>query len=93
MAIRRIAVEEAFVTPEIMKEWHVVLAGRKVEPGFAKMGETILAATPGNKLMDDRLLDIGAKRIAHMDQVGIDLQILSLTSPGVQVFELSLIHI
>ena len=90
MAIRRIAVEEAFVTPEIMKEWHVVLAGRNVEPGFAKMGETILAATPGNKLMDDRLLDIGAKRIAHMDQVGIDMQILSLTSPGVQVFESSL---
>jgi 2,3-dihydroxybenzoate decarboxylase len=90
MTIRRIAVEEAFVTPEIMAAWHVVLAGRNVEPGFAKMGETILAATPGNKLMDDRLLDIGAKRIAHMDQVGIDLQILSLTSPGVQVFESSL---
>ena len=90
MAIRRIAVEEAFVTPEIMKEWHVVLAGRNVEPGFAKMGETILAATPGNKLMDDRLLDIGAKRIAHMDSIGIDMQILSLTSPGVQVFEASL---
>jgi len=90
MTFRRIAVEEAFVTPEIMAEWHKVLAGRKVEPGFAKMGETILAATPGNKLMDDRLLDIGAKRIAHMDQVGIDMQILSLTSPGVQVFEASL---
>ena len=39
MAIRRIAVEEAFVTPEIMAQWHVVLAGRDVEPGFAKMGE------------------------------------------------------
>jgi len=26
MAIRRIAVEEAFVTPEIMAQWHVVLA-------------------------------------------------------------------
>ncbi len=90
MTFRRIAVEEAFVTPEIMKEWHVVLRGRKVEPGFAKMGETILAETPGNKPMDDRLLDIGAGRIAHMDQVGIDMQILSLTSPGVQVFEAAL---
>jgi 5-carboxyvanillate decarboxylase len=87
MAIRRIAVEEAFVTPEIMAQWYVVLAGKDVEPGFAKMGETILAQTPGNKPLDDRLLDIGAGRIAHMEKVGIDIQVLSLTSPGVQVFD------
>jgi 5-carboxyvanillate decarboxylase len=87
MAVRRIAVEEAFVTPEIMAQWYVVLAGKDVEPGFAKMGETILAQTPANKPLDDRLLDIGAGRIAHMDEIGIDLQVLSLTSPGVQVFE------
>lgn len=86
MAIRRIAVEEAFVTPEIMAQWHVVLASRNVEPGFAKMGETILAQTPANKLLDDRLLDIGADRIAHMDSIGVDMHVLSLTSPGVQVF-------
>ena len=90
MSFRRIAVEEAFVTPEIMKQWHVVLAGSDVEPGFAKMGETILAQTPGNKPLDDRLLDIGAARIAHMDAIGIDMQVLSLTSPGVQVFESAL---
>lgn len=87
MAIRRIAVEEAFVTPDIMAEWQVVLAGRDVEPGFAKMGETILAPTPANKPLDDRLLDIGAGRIAHMDEIGVDMQVLSLTSPGVQVFD------
>ena len=90
MTFRRIAVEEAFVTPEIMAQWYVVLAGRNVEPGFAKMGESILAQTPANKPLDDRLLDIGAARIAHMDQVGIDMQIISLTSPGVQVFEAAL---
>jgi len=86
MAIRRIAVEEAFVTPEIMAQWHVVLSGKDVEPGFAKMGESILAQTPANKPLDDRLLDIGAGRIAHMDEIGVDVQVLSLTSPGVQVF-------
>ena len=90
MAMRRIAVEEAFVTPEIMAQWHVVLAGRDVEPGFAKMGESILAETPANKPLDDRLLDIGAGRIAHMDSIGVDMHVLSLTSPGVQVFEASL---
>ena len=90
MAMRRIAVEEAFVTAEIMAAWQDVLARRDVEPGFAKMGETILAPTPGNKVLDDRLLDIGPGRIAHMDAIGVDMQILSLTSPGVQVFEAAL---
>ncbi|TAJ97467.1 MAG: amidohydrolase [Reyranella sp.] len=87
MNFRRIAVEEAFVTPEIMAEWRKVLAGSDVEPGFAKMGESILAQTPANKPLDDRLLDIGAARLAHMDAIGIDMQVLSLTSPGVQVFD------
>jgi 5-carboxyvanillate decarboxylase len=42
-------VEEAFVTPGIMTQWHVVLAGHDVEPGFAKMGESISPArTPSN---------------------------------------------
>lgn len=81
-----IAVEEAFVTVEIAAEWKKVLAGNNVEPGFAKMGESILAETPGNALLHSRLIDIGPGRIAHMDEVGIDMQVLSLTSPGVQVF-------
>lgn len=90
MTFRRIAVEEAFVTSEIMAEWHKALAGSDVEPGFAKMGESILAQTPANKPLDDRLLDIGAARIAHMDAIGLDMQVISLTSPGVQVFEAAL---
>lgn len=90
MTIRRIAVEEAFVTPEIMAEWQKVLTGPDAEPGFAKMGESILAQTPANKPLDDRLLDIGAARLAHMDAIGLDMQVLSLTSPGVQVFDAAL---
>ncbi|XSC47367.1 amidohydrolase family protein [Bradyrhizobium sp. RDT10] len=88
--MKRIAIEEAFVTAEIAKEWKNVLVRPDVEPGFAKMGESILAETPGNALLHSRLLDIGKGRIAHMDEVGIDMQVLSLTSPGVQVFEAKL---
>ncbi|MBV8698977.1 MAG: amidohydrolase [Bradyrhizobium sp.] len=84
--MKRIAIEEAFVTPEIATEWKKVLGSPDVEPGFAKMGESILADTPGNALLHSRLLDIGNGRIAHMDEIGIDMQVLSLTSPGVQVF-------
>ena len=33
------------------------------------------------------LLDIGEARIRDMDEDGIDMQVLSLVSPGVQVFD------
>ena len=89
MAMRRIAVEEAFVTAEIAREWLAVLARSDVEPGMAKMG-SILTPSPGTASLHKNLLDIGAGRIAHMDAVGIDMQILSLTSPGVQAFDAGL---
>ena len=84
--IKRIAVEEAFVTDDIASEWAKVLAAGDVEPGFRLMGDSILGNSPGARAVHQRLLDIGGERIAHMDATGIDLQILSLTSPGVQVF-------
>lgn len=85
MAFKRIATEEAFVTGDIAAEWKKILARPDVEPGFAKMGGSILAGTPGNNRLHGQLQDLGAGRIAHMDAVGMDVQILSLTAPGVQV--------
>jgi 5-carboxyvanillate decarboxylase len=84
---KRIAVEEAFVTEDIAAEWAKVLAGKDVDPGFRLMGDSILGNSPGAKAVHKRLLDLGEGRIAHMDATGIDVQILSLTSPGVQVFD------
>lgn len=85
--IRRIAIEEAFVTQEIADQWNVILdAGSIGEPGFRKMGETILADSPGTRLIHERLIDLGEGRIRDMDETGIDVQVISLTSPGVQVF-------
>lgn len=37
--------------------------------------------------MEAELKDVGASRIAAMDAAGIDLQVLSLTTPGAQAFE------
>jgi predicted TIM-barrel fold metal-dependent hydrolase len=37
--------------------------------------------------MDEQLQDIGDKRIAEMDAAGIDMQVLSLNSPGVEQAE------
>ena len=83
--IRRIATEEAFTIPEVSQEL------RKV------------CRAPGNnldlnlvKLIYDRddtggflggLLDIEEERLAIMDECGVDMHILSLTSPGVQMFD------
>jgi len=41
----------------------------------------------GTSRLLERLLDIGDGRIRDMDAAGIDMQILSLTAPGVQVFD------
>jgi 5-carboxyvanillate decarboxylase len=87
MKIKRIAVEEAFVTEEIAAEWKKVLASKFVEPGFRMMGQSILGEDPGARLVHARLVDVGAGRIAHMDATGIDMAVLSITSPGVQVFD------
>lgn len=85
--MRRIAIEEAFVTQEIADQWKVVLdAGAVDDPGFKKMGETILADSPGTRRIHEQLVDLGEGRIREMDEVGIDIHVLSLTSPGVQVF-------
>lgn len=87
MKNRIIAVEEAFITPCIVAEWDNYLSKDDVEPGFRIMGQTYLKATPSTKIVQDRLLNLGVERISDMDAAGIDLQILSLCSPGVQVFE------
>jgi len=85
--MKRIAIEEAFVTPEISEEWKKVLGSKNVEPGFREMGKTIHGDNPGTQMVHARLLDLGAGRIAHMDATGIAVQVLSLTAPGVQVFD------
>lgn len=86
-AFKRIAVEEAFATPELFDEWReLIVNGNFPEPGFYKLYEPLLTSSETQKLRD-QLLDVGSGRIKDMDQYGIDLQILSITAPGVQVFD------
>lgn len=83
---KKIAIEEAFATPELFDEWRKLLATSvDKEPGFQKLYKPFLNS-PATKEIRDRLTDVGASRIRDMDQYGIDMQILSITSPGVQVF-------
>jgi len=87
MTIKRIAVEEAFVTEEIAQEWRSVLSSKFAEPGFQMMGKTILGDDPGARAVHAKLVDTGEGRIQQMDADGIDMAILSITSPGIQVFD------
>jgi 2,3-dihydroxybenzoate decarboxylase len=82
---RRIATEEAFATRE-----QIDIYLRMVRDGTADRGMDSLwgfyGQSPSERatLIIDRLLDLDARRIADMDATGIDVAILSLTSPGVQ---------
>ena len=42
---------------------------------------------PRSYALEERLLDLGEARIKEMDADGIDMQVISLTNPNVQLFE------
>lgn len=76
--MRTIALEEHFATLGFMEgpgrrlkeQAKAALAHPKVAAGYARLVEA--------------LCDLGEGRVAAMDEAGIDVQVLSLTSPGVE---------
>jgi 2,3-dihydroxybenzoate decarboxylase len=86
---RRIATEEAFITPELHQMYRELIASGGVDdPGFNSLIGYYLGSTSERaRNVSERLQDLGDRRIADMDATGIDMQIISLTSPGVQVLK------
>jgi len=81
---KRIATEEAWAPAELLSRYRTMAANKSLDdPGFIALWTRLGSRTQ----LGDRLANIGASRVADMDASGIDLQILSLTSPGVQVFD------
>ena len=80
----RIATEEAFSIPEVARALRDVAKGTS-----ASLDVRLIHAFygAGGSPMLDRLLDIGEGRLADMDANGVTMQLLSLTSPGVQMFD------
>ncbi|MGZ5104794.1 MAG: amidohydrolase family protein [Usitatibacter sp.] len=91
-AYKRIATEEAWSTPEVLKGYEKVLSTRPAswDPGFYSLWGHYLHS-PSQRALEirRRLVDLGSERIADMDASGIDMQVLMLTAPGVQVFDAS----
>lgn len=88
-AYLRIATEEAYAPPELFERYRKLLEdGPHNDPGFASfMGFYLNNSGPRLTEIRAQIQDIGERRIRDMDQTGIAKQILSLTSPGVQVFD------
>jgi 5-carboxyvanillate decarboxylase len=86
---RRIATEEAFITPELHKMYlDLVSSGGVDDPGFNSLiGYYLTSPSERARNVSERLQDLDKRRLADMDAAGIDVQILSLTSPGVQVLK------
>ncbi len=69
-----IGLEEHFVTPDALAAWHAL------EPRWQ---DVALQHSNGGEI-GARLADLADQRIAAMDETGLDVQVLSLTAPGVQ---------
>jgi predicted TIM-barrel fold metal-dependent hydrolase len=96
--LRKIATEEAFMIPEI-----AAALGDVVRRGGASLDLALLslvygaqpASAPGApgdrdaaaRRLLPQLLDVDGPRLADMDASGVDMAVLSLGLPGVQVFE------
>jgi 5-carboxyvanillate decarboxylase len=85
-ASRLIATEEAFSVPEVFAATNAWLASHPDgEPGFRAMRASIGPAVARSWGMD--LLDLDGHREEVMAASGIDTQLLLLSSPGVQIFD------
>lgn len=65
-----IGLEEHYVTAEVVEAW------ANLDPRWQ---DPVVADSAG---LRQRLLEIGDQRLAAMDEAGIDVQVASLTSPG-----------
>ena len=87
----RIAVEEAWAPAELLAGYGKLLEEKPSswDPGFHSLWGFFLGETPRARQLAERVQDLGARRIADMDESGIAKQLVFLTAPGVQVFDSS----
>ncbi len=69
--VKLIGIEEHFVTPEVEAAWHAI--------GLDAMDPSV---GYHQGAIGRRLADIADERLALMDETGIDVQVLSLTTPA-----------
>ena len=98
--MKRIAVEEHFYTKEyedlvisILKKDYpvkkVIEAEKQLDIETPWLSDNFRTRMPKMaELVSNKLLDLGEGRLKEMDASGIEMQVLSLVSPGVQIFDI-----
>jgi predicted TIM-barrel fold metal-dependent hydrolase len=74
--MKLIAIEEHFLTPQIQAAWKNSSLGTEGTDAFDERKE-----------IAERLRDLGEGRIALMDEAGVDVQVLSVTTPALHNLE------
>lgn len=90
--MKRIAFEEHFTTQEHLDLLTAIREGRYPIPEVLReekdiAEELLFLDLKTSGTITSRLLNIGEGRIREMNKTGIDMQVLSLVSPGVQVLD------
>jgi uncharacterized protein len=73
--MRTIGTEEHLVTKEVLAAWS------GLDPSAREDSRS--SVPPGE--MGERLREVGERRIAAMDEAGLEIQVLSLTAPGFRI--------
>ena len=73
--LKIVALEEHYITPAI-RDANLALPSDRRDPSVG-----------GQKSLDDELLDLGEGRLRRMDDAGIDVAVLSVTTPSTQSLE------
>jgi 2,3-dihydroxybenzoate decarboxylase len=85
---KRIATEEAFAPKEMFDIYRKILAGPDPDPGFVSLlGFYMSSQSERAQHIIRCLSDLDQIRLQHMDDTGIDRQVIALTSPGVQIMD------
>ena len=89
--VRKIATEEAWSIPEVAAELKKVANSptQSLDKLLVKGIYDAEEDTSGYGKMDflSGLTDVQQMRLAQMDQFGVDMHLLTLTAPGVQMFD------
>lgn len=83
--VRRIGTEEHFAIPEQLEAWRSMARSVWASQDLQLVRSGGMSYH-GQRLIDG-LLELGEGRIARMDEHGVDMAVLSLCSPGVQLFD------
>ncbi len=85
---KRIATEEAWLPPEIMDLYLKEIAEKNInDPGFNQLWGYFAGDNEMARNQRRRMVSLGEERLADMDGAGVDMAVLSLCSPGVQLFD------